>query len=167
MFILGLLKYCSMRNTGEKVKASMTQYCLLWATSEPDAVRWWDTSEEELEGIAALKKKRGRSQRKNMWCFPCRVCLIFLFYPSSWYLSMTGTSASASPCHTEGDWPILALCFPSYFNFMNFFRIRNYDAKLTWRMPYSYWRLKENSIPWIFRGSFSRAEFPKIMRADY
>lgn len=47
-----------MRNTGEQAKASMTQYCLLWATSEPDAVRRWDTSEEELGGIQLLKEKK-------------------------------------------------------------------------------------------------------------
>lgn len=61
VFIPGHLKYCSLRNTGEQAKAGLTQYCLLCATSEPDAVRC-DTSEGELGRNSALKRKEKKKE---------------------------------------------------------------------------------------------------------
>lgn len=155
MFILEHLKYCFMRNTGENAEASMTQLCLLWATSEPDAVRWWDTSEGELEGIAAFLKtiKKKRSQRKSVM-LPLQGVPYFYVLSTQLVSFNRGTLASASPCHMVVTDPYLS--FASLLNSVNFFRIRYHDANLIWRMPYSYWRLKENSTLWIFRGTFSR-----------
>lgn len=131
----------------------MTQFCLLWDTSQPDAVRRWDTSEEELEGIVALFLERKESKEEVMPSLKGVPYFSVLSIQLVSHHCRATMSALVNWVWRTHTCPWLFFLFDS----PDFFRIR-YDTELTWRMPllftnlqYSYSRLKEQSSPWVFR----------------
>lgn len=164
MFILGHLKYCSMKNPREKAGANMTQFCLRHVRA------WCSKKMGYLRGgigrdcSSAHMKDKEKEVKGRIWCYASLAgcALLFCFIRPTGILQLQSHSFCLSLSYR--GWltltcPLLHLC-----GSLNLFRIRYYGTELLWRMlllfmslHYLGWRLKEKSTPWIFGESCSGA----------